>query len=184
MAIALCLGLSSGCISTWSDFPDPASAAPDAARFGTLHYDIAVAPGLFGGGDALRDAFRERAPFARVEPLSEPPKQGLFCRVDHERRSPSLASGFAAYISYALLFTIPFWGSEGYTLRYHLYLDGQEQKIHEYDITRKSFFWIVALPFAWVNLLTPSERDAFTATVGQFFSDAQPFFEAHAAASR
>lgn len=138
--------------------------------------------GLFGGGDALRQAFREHAPFANVEARSEPPDEGLFCRVGYERRSPNVASGIVAYISYAFLFTIPFWSTEGYTIRYQLYVDGEEQKIYEYDITRKAFFWIVALPFSWINFLTPSEGDAFESTVHRFFADAQPYFEAGQAA--
>lgn len=176
IAAALCFVFSTSCVSTWSEFPRPSRSARAAAVFSdTLYYEIVHVSGLFGGGEALRDAFREHAPFEHVEPSSQPPKRGLYCRVESERRSPNVASGFVAYISYAFLFTIPFWSTEGYIIRYHVYQDGEEKKIFEYDVTRKSFFWIVALPVSWVSLLTPSERDAFEATVHQFFADATPY---------
>lgn len=175
-AVLLCLLLSTSCISTWSEFPrGRRSSRAEPISQQTLYYQIGEVSGMFGGGEALREAFRDKAPFPSVEALSEPPERGLFCRIDAERRAPNVASGVAAYVSYALLFTIPFWSSEGYRVRYHVYVDGQERKILEYDITRKSFFWIVVLPVSWVSLLTPSERDAFEGTVDQFFLDLEPY---------
>jgi hypothetical protein len=174
-AASLCLVVATSCIATWSDLPKAPRAASGAAASDTLYYEIGAAKGLFGGGDALREAFRKHAPFAHVEPISEPPGRGLFCRVEMQRRSPSVASGVLAYVSYAFFMAIPVWSSEGYTLRYHVYLDGEERKIFEYDITRKTFAWIVVLPVTWVNWLTPSEKDAFEATVHRFFADVTPY---------
>jgi hypothetical protein len=174
----LALG-STGCISTWRGLPE--SPPPPAAKaHGTLYYHVDGETGLFGGGAALRDTFREIAPFAQLEPRDEPPAKGLFCRVDYERRSPNVASGILAYVSYAFLFAIPFWGTDGYLIRYHVYADGQEKKVFEYEIKRKSFGWIAALPFVWVNLLTPSETDAFSSTAYAFFLDAKPLFDVEA----
>jgi hypothetical protein len=130
---------------------------------------------MFGGGEALREAFPKLSPFARTEPLSAPPERGVFCRVTSERRAPSVASGVAAYVSYALLFLIPFWSEEGYVVRYQVYRDGDEKKIFEYPIARKAFVWLLALPVSWVSLLTPSEKDAFEATAKQFFVDMMPY---------
>jgi hypothetical protein len=177
IAAGLCFILPTACVSTWSELPrTERTRGTVAVSPATLYYEIADVQGLFGGGEALREALRQHAPFARIEPLSEPPQRGLYCRVEAERRSPNVASGIAAYLSYAFLFTSPFWSTEGYTIRYHVYVDGLERKIFEYDITRKSFFWIVALPVTWVSLLTPSERDAFEATVHQFYAEATPYF--------
>ncbi len=183
----LSLSVPTACVSTWSEYPRAAGAvhaSPTPTYRQTLYYDIAGAKGLFGGSEALRDALREDTPFARVERRSEPPTRGLFCGIQAERRGPNVASGVAAYISYALLFTIPFWSTEGYTVRYQLYSDGEEQKNFEYDLARKSFFWIVALPFSWISLITPSERDAFEATVHQFYADATPYFRAYRTSAR
>jgi hypothetical protein len=178
-AALLALG-PTACISAWRDLPrDP---PPPAAKVpATLYYDMAVGEtGLFGGGPALRETFLQISPFAHTEAREEAPARGLFCRIDYQRRSPSAASGVAAYISYVFLFAIPFWGTEGYLIRYHLYRDAKEAKIFEYEIKRTSFFWIVALPFTWVNFLTPSEGDAFSSTAHRFFHDAQPIFVAAA----
>jgi hypothetical protein len=49
-------------------------------------------------------------------------------------------------------------------------------KSYPYEITRKLFFWIAALPFVWINSSTPSEAQAFEATAYQFFEDAEPLF--------
>ncbi len=176
LAVALCLTVPASCITTWKEFPRPAPRAVAASSSETLYYEIDDVRGMFGGGEALREVLPKHAPFARVEPLSEPPARGVFCRVTSERRAPSVASGIAAYVSYALLFLIPFWSEEGYVVRYQAYVDGEEKKIFEYPIARQSFFWLVALPFSWVSLLTPSERDAFEATAQQFFVDAMPYF--------
>jgi hypothetical protein len=165
------------CISSWRDIPE--NPPPPASKgSGTLYYDIDSETGLFGGGAALRDTFLEIAPFAQVEAREEPPAKGLFCRVDYERRSPNVASGVFAYISYVFLFAIPSWGTDGYLIRYHVYVNAEEKKIFEYEIKRQSLLWLLALPFAWVNFLTPSEADAFSATAHSFFHDAQPLFDA------
>jgi hypothetical protein len=169
----LCLVLGTSCITAWNEFPRPTETP--AKTSGTLFYEIEEVTGMFGGGEALREAFPEYAPFARVEPLGDPPGDGLFCRVTSERRAPNVASGIAGYVSYAFLFLIPFWSNEGYVVRYQVYVDGDERKIFEYPISRRSFFWALALPVSWVSLLTPSERDAFEGTVKQFFVDLMPY---------
>jgi len=46
--------------------------------------------------------------------------------------------------------------------------------------TKTSFFWLLVLPFSWVNFFTPSEADAFSSAVHSFFHDALPLFDASA----
>ncbi len=167
----------SSCISTWQ-FPNvPDTALPERST-GTLYYQIEEFHTMLGGANALRKEFPASAPFARVELRSAPPDEGIFCRVRAERIPPSVASGVFAYVSYVFLFTTPFWSTEGYSVRYHIYVDGQEEKVLSYDIERSSFFWLLVLPVSWINLLTASEEDAFRATVHQFFVDAEPFLRA------
>jgi hypothetical protein len=178
VGLVLCVTVPTACITTWNERPRPDSRAVPVQVPGTLYYDVAGAAeeGMFGGGQVLRDAFSKTTAFAQVEPSSEPPARGAFCRVTCDRRPPNVASGVAAMVSYVFLFLIPFWSEEGYVVRYHAYVDGDEKKIFEYSIARQSFFWLLALPFSWVSLLTPSEKDAFHATAQQFFLDAAPYY--------
>jgi len=166
----------SACISTWNQYP-PASRDTLAGQSfpQTLHYDISEVRGMFGGAEALRRVFRQEAPFATREPRSEPPNGGLFVRVESQRIPPHTGSGVIGYISYVFLLTIPFRSTEGYTMRYQVFIDGAETKLLEYDITRRTYYWLLAAPFSWVSLLTPSESDAFEATGYQFFEDAAPY---------
>ena len=178
-ALLLVVALSTSCVITYRDFPTAmVNKPPKAKPYGTLYYEIDSLSSWFGGGDAVREAFRRNAPFERTEIATRPPSRGFFCRVDVEKRSPSIASVVGAYASYVFLFALPFWSTrDGYYLRYHLFVDGKERKIFEYDITRKAAFWIGLLPVTWVNFFTYSEQDAFEASTYQFFADAAPYFE-------
>jgi hypothetical protein len=85
---------------------------------------------------------------------------------------PALIFG---YLSIATLTILPAWSTkDGYRVKYHLYVDGEEKGVYRYEITRKFGMWIVLLPFVWINLMTYSEEDAFEATAYQFFKDAGP----------
>lgn len=170
----ICVSQGTACISTWNQYPSATRATLAAkAQPQTLYYDVSQVKGLFGGAEALRDVFRNDAPFARREPRSEPPAGGLFVQVEAQRIPPHTGSGVIGYLSYVFLLTIPFRSTEGYTMRYHVFVDKEERKILEYDIVRRTYYWLLAAPFCWVNLLTPSEADAFAATGYQFFRDAQ-----------
>ena len=131
---------------------------------------------MFGGAAALHRAFEEGTPFRDTHPRNEVPEKGPYVRVEAKRIAPHTGSGGFAMVSYALLFLIPFRSTEGYTMRYQVYLDGDEKHIFEYDITRRTYVWLVLIPFSWISLLTPSESDAFEATAYQFFKDSAPYF--------
>ncbi len=175
VAALACAAWSTACVSTWNQYPE---ASRDDVRGTpykqTLFYDVQDVKGMFGGAETLREVFRKEAPFAGREPRDEAPNKGLFVRVEAQRIPPHTGSGVFGYVSYVLLLTIPFRSTEGYTMRYQVVVDGDEQKIFEYDIKRRTYYWLLALPFCWVNLITPSESDAFAATGYQFFEDAAP----------
>ncbi len=175
LATLLCGALSTACVSTWNEYPRASKTAVERAPHPqTLFYDVREVKGMFGGAEALREVFRDDAPFAAREPRDEAPHKGFFVRVEAKRIPPHTGSGVIGYVSYVLLLTIPFRSTEGYTMRYHVYVDQEERKIFEYDIKRRTYFWLLAAPFCWVSLLTPSESDAFAATGYQFFADAAP----------
>lgn len=176
VAAALCLSLACGCISTWNRFPSARSdSVADTKIDETLYYDDRSVKGMFSGAQALKTVLREDTPFRNTEARNEVPERGIFVRVEAKRIPPHTGSGVFGYISYALLFVIPFWSTEGYTMRYQVFVDAKEKRIFEYDITRRTFVWLVALPVSWVSLLTPSESDAFNATAYQFFQDSAPY---------
>lgn len=176
VAAALCLSLACGCISTWNRFPSARSdSVADTTIDETLYYDDRSVKGMFSGAQALKTVLREDTPFRNTEARTEVPERGIFVRVEAKRIPPHTGSGVFGYISYALLFVIPFWSTEGYTMRYQVIVDAKEKRIFEYDITRRTFVWLVALPVSWVSLLTPSESDAFNATAYQFFQDSAPY---------
>ena len=54
-------------------------------------------------------------------------------------------------------------------------LDEKKMETYNYTITRKVGLWPELLPFAWVNLLTYNEEDAFKATSNQFAIDARQY---------
>ena len=62
--------------------------------------------------------------------------------------------------------------SMGYDVQYTVYLNGQKVRIYEYAIRRRVFMWLPVLPFAWVNLFTNDETDAFAAITQRFFTEA------------
>lgn len=185
LAALLCGALSTGCVSTWNQYPRASKEAVERTPYKqTLFYDLGDVKGMFGGAEALREVFRHDAPFAAREPRDEAPHEGFFVRVEAQRIPPHTGSGVVGYVSYLLLLTIPFRSTEGYTMRYHVYVDQEAQKIYEYDIKRRTYFWLLAAPFCWVSLLTPSESDAFEATGYQFFTDAAPLVPRGAPARR
>jgi len=45
-------------------------------------------------------------------------------------------------------------------------------KTYRYEISEKTFAWMLNLPFVWINLLTNGATDAFEATIHEFIRDA------------
>jgi hypothetical protein len=50
------------------------------------------------------------------------------------------------------------------------------EKSFDYEVRRYGAMWLPLIAVVWANLLTASERDAFTAIAKQFFQDAEPVF--------
>jgi hypothetical protein len=77
-------------------------------------------------------------------------------------------------LTYGTFGLIPSYSdSSGYIVKYSLYVDRELKSEYRYEITREGAAWIGLLPFLWVNLLTPSEDEAFRATAYQFFMEAE-----------
>lgn len=77
-------------------------------------------------------------------------------------------------VSSQLYFLIPFYINEGgWEFSYRIHPQDKPTKTYQYDITARQFYWILLMPFAWVNFFTPSMEDAVRATTAQFLLDAQ-----------
>jgi hypothetical protein len=64
-------------------------------------------------------------------------------------------------------------GQGGWELFYSVYDRNALKKTYTYQITFKAFYWIVLLPFSWINFFTYSLEDAVRSTTAQFVADAQ-----------
>jgi hypothetical protein len=68
---------------------------------------------------------------------------------------------------------IPVFKQGGWELSYSVYdLNALKQTYH-YEITSKQFFWLLLLPFSWINFFTYRLEDAARSTTPQFVVDAQ-----------
>ncbi len=170
--IFLAVSLSS-CM-TYRGYPDaPTVVVPGAAKkIEPLHYAI-NGSAMFSGPTAIRDALVAEAPFAGVTPADGEVTQGYYLRVKIEQLSPSIPAVLFGYLSYITLTILPSWSTQdGSVLTFTLYKDGKEIRAKDYIIRRGTFVWIVMLPLLWVNLMTPSEDEAFAAATRDFM--AQP----------
>jgi hypothetical protein len=64
-------------------------------------------------------------------------------------------------------------GQGGWELSYSLDDRGMFQKTYTYRITQKRYYWLLLLPFSWMNFFTYSLDDALRMTTAQFLVDAR-----------
>jgi hypothetical protein len=179
--VALCLLplFAVSCITTYRDFPIAMiGKEPQSKLYDTLYYKINPFPILdVGGQRALHSVFKQKTNFTNTIHVLDMPNEGIYCLVDVKWKTPSLPALVFGYISIAFSTFLPAWSlQDGYVIDYHLFVDGQQKKVFEYEVTRKVSLWIALLPFIWVNLLTYDETEAFEATAYQFLQDANTLF--------
>jgi len=105
------------------------------------------------------------------------PEKGLYLEVETKWKPMTMPALIFGYISVSTLTLLPAWSMhDGYIVKYNIYVDGQKKEAYTYEITRKAGIWLGLLPFAWINLFTYNEEDAFEATAYQFAADAQAYF--------
>lgn len=76
--------------------------------------------------------------------------------------------------SLAGLYLFPIYsGQDGWALSYSVYDRNALKKMYKYEITTKVFYWLLLLPFSWINFFTYSFDDAVRSTTAQFVVDAQ-----------
>lgn len=72
-----------------------------------------------------------------------------------------------------LAILIPVVRQGGWELSYSYYDRNALKKTYNYEITSKEYFWLLWLPFSWINFFTYSLEDAVRSTTAQFVVDAQ-----------
>ena len=68
---------------------------------------------------------------------------------------------------------LPMYDQKRYDVQYDLYIDMEKKKGYHYSFIQQVYIWAPLVLVAWVNFSTPSEQEALTATMFQFFRDAQ-----------
>ncbi len=174
VVLLVSLPLVSGCV-TYRAYPDASTAAaPVPGVAATYRYD--GSPGMFGGGNGLKDAFRNAPVFYRMERVQQPVDEGVFIDVTVKILPPSIPAIGFGYLSFSTLTLLPAWSTrDGYEVLFDLYRDGRRVRSFDYTFYRGSFVWLPMVLFIWVNALTPSEESAFEAVAEQFLLDAGPY---------
>ncbi len=166
-----------GCIATYRDFPIQGleRRAPQG-EYTKLSYNIKRFDILdMGGYEKLREVFRKADFLEEADNVATMKSGGTYVEVETKWKPLSLPALVFGYISVSTLTLLPAWSTQdGYLVKYRLFVNGKEEKVFTYEITRKAGVWLLFLPLAWVNLFTYSEADAFEATAYQFFQDAGP----------
>ena len=127
----------------------------------------------FSGRGGLMDSFRKANPFRNASMVPETPSTGVHVDVLADNKPPAAGELVWGYVAMITLFALPAYsGASGFYMKYTVYVDGERTEYYEYEVQRRAFVWLPVIPFAWINLLTKSERDGFTATTRQFFRDA------------
>src|SRR6185436_14372186 len=123
--------------------------------------------------------------FSNLNEIHQPPKAGLFFKVQFEPIPPSTLVQYflesqLQFINLGILALIPaltllpYYTDEGGTTAiYSLYQDSRLLKAYRYSIHKKGAGWIGLLPFAWINYFTTDLAEAIEGTTMQFLIDAQ-----------
>ncbi|MGZ9146090.1 MAG: hypothetical protein ACXW4A_09650 [Nitrospira sp.] len=81
---------------------------------------------------------------------------------------------YLGWISSKLYLVLPFYINEGgWEFSYSVNHQNVLRKTYKYEITARQLYWILLLPFSWINVFTYSLEDAVKSTTAQFVVDAQ-----------
>lgn len=172
--LVILLGVTlSGCV-TYHKYPEhqlenKPEQAYDGASFSMKGGSIA------GGSKRIKKLMKTSSPFRNIEEIDEKEgkdEPGIYIKVKVKTAAPSIPALGFGYLSLSTLTLLPVWSTQdGNDIIFTVYKDGKRIKRFEYEVRRKAAAWIVMLPIVWVNFLTRSEEEAFTAVTNQFFED-------------
>jgi len=163
-----------GCIWGYSHAQPTAPLSP-ATEPGPSSFYAGKGSYMFGGRDGVREAIHERYPSAEELEEYDPPTKGVHVRVRPRDVEMPLTGKVYGYVSvFAFDALIPFYnGSMGYDVLYEVFRDGAKVKTYRYEVRRKLFVWLPAIPFMIADVFTTSESGALQDTTEKFFEDAE-----------
>ncbi len=86
----------------------------------------------------------------------------------------ALYGEYLGWISSKVYLVLPFYIQEGgWEFSYSVTHQNVLRKTYTYEITARQFYWLLLLPFSWINFFTYSLEDAVQSTTAQFVMDAQ-----------
>lgn len=163
--------LTQGC-ATYRGFPEDKVNQPPEANHDTMYYKIS-GKSMFKGFGALHEVFKESSGFKEAVMTETMPESGYFVDVKVSNVAPSMPAVTFGYVSFITYTLVPFWSTQnGNDISYELYKDGVLLESEEYEIRRKLFVWLGMLPLVWVNGITYSESEAFSASAYDFLDKA------------
>ena len=165
-----------GCVTTYRDFPaDALGKKPAPGACDVMYYNVERFNVLdMGGYSELQTFFRTAGVCKKMMPVDANPGKGLYVDVVTTWKPMTMPALIFGYISVSTLTLLPAWSTrDGYNVKYDVYVGEKKAETYNYEITRKVGLWLGLLPFAWVNLFTYNEEDAFEATANQFVIDAR-----------
>ena len=186
----------SGCIVTYRDFPivSPFPSPHETAAFPRCRQTVQFAGGLAEGPthiwiyrdadvwsrlsveDALQKALTTYAGCSSGLPVvynSKWAETEVVVRV-LEKPYPWYSVPLEVISVYWSLGLIPVYsGQGGWELSYSVYDRNALTKTYKYEITPKRFYWLLLLPFSWINFFTYSFEEAVRLTTAQFVVDTQ-----------
>ena len=191
----------SGCIVTYRDFPVANSIPTSDATpvVAPCHQTVRFSYGLTGGegyGSTWGGTYQWTSsglfsPMGMASALQDALQQSASCSSDSvhaflwprtdvvvsvlEKPYPWRWYGeLLGRLSSNTYFVIPFYIDEGgWELSYRVTHRDMLPKTYKYDITARQFYWVLLLPFSWMNVFTNSLDDAVQSTTAQFVADAQ-----------
>ncbi|TGN04157.1 hypothetical protein [Leptospira dzoumogneensis] len=142
---------------------------PPIDRKNKIQFLISRFPGISRSEPDVRKALSEKG---WVEIENYPPKKGYYIDMKSFQKDPSLSSMIFLYLAYATFTIVPAYiGQDGANITFTVYKDDSVWRTFEYQITRKTFIWILTLPVLWLNYIYPTETEAYQAVIDQFESD-------------
>jgi hypothetical protein len=183
----------SGCIVTYRDFPivNPLPNPYEPAASPRCHHTIKYLARLADGSTYTVTEGDVLVPLRLVNALQAALKSYGGCSSsspgDHkskgaetevvvsalEKQIPSGWREFWHKWAYRSLFIFPFIEQIGWELSYSVYDRNALTKTYTYEISVKGFYWLLVLPFSWINFFTYTLEDAVRSTTAQFVVDAQ-----------
>ncbi len=201
MPILLCLMplvILSGCIVTYRDFPignsitGPHTITAWAPCHQTVQFSYGLMKndewtwggtyqwtysGLFspaGMAGVLEDSLQHAAGCSRDTHHSTWPRTEVVVNVREKPYRWRWYGELLGRLSSHMYFLIPFYIDEGgWEFAYSVHRRDRPIKTYQYDITARQFYWILLMPFSWVNFFTHSMEEAVQSTTAQFVLDAQ-----------